>query len=43
LTGGTVGPEGSALDFICTLLAFAIFAWLYPAKKSESVQTLSAQ
>jgi membrane protease YdiL (CAAX protease family) len=43
LTGGSVGPEGSALDFICTLFAFAIFAWLYPAKKTESVQVSSAR
>jgi uncharacterized protein len=43
LTGGSVGPEGSALDFICTLLAFTIFAWVYPAKKTENVQVLSTQ
>jgi membrane protease YdiL (CAAX protease family) len=43
LTGGSVGPEGSALHFICTLLAFAIFAWLYPAKKTEPVEALPAQ
>jgi membrane protease YdiL (CAAX protease family) len=43
LTGGPVGPEGSALDFICTLLAVTIFAWLYPPKKTEPVQVLPAQ
>ena len=35
LTGGKVGPEGSVLDFIAMLLAFVIFAWLYPPQKSE--------
>jgi membrane protease YdiL (CAAX protease family) len=43
LTGGTVGPEGSALDFVCTLLALAIFAWLFSAKKTEPVHVLSAR
>jgi membrane protease YdiL (CAAX protease family) len=37
LSGGTVGPEGSSMDFLVFLLAFALFAWLYPAgKASES-------
>ena len=35
LTGGTVGPEGSTLNFVVFVLAFILFAWLYPAKKSE--------
>jgi membrane protease YdiL (CAAX protease family) len=35
LTGGSVGPEGSVLNFAVFVLAFAIFAWLYPAKKAE--------
>jgi CAAX protease family protein len=43
LTGGSVGPEGSALDFVCTLLALALFSRLYPAKKTESVQIAPAQ
>jgi membrane protease YdiL (CAAX protease family) len=34
LTGGTVGPEGSVFDFVAMLLAFVIFAWLYPSRKS---------
>jgi membrane protease YdiL (CAAX protease family) len=34
LTGGTIGPEGSVVDFVLMLLAFFIFARLYPAKKA---------
>lgn len=34
LTGGTIGPEGSVIDFVLMLLAFVIFVWLYPAKKA---------
>jgi len=32
LTGGTIGPEGSAIDFVVFLLTFIVFALLYPAK-----------
>jgi membrane protease YdiL (CAAX protease family) len=32
LTGGTVGPEGSALDFALFILLFVAFAKFYPAK-----------
>jgi membrane protease YdiL (CAAX protease family) len=35
LTGGVVGPEGSVLDFVALLLAFAVFAWMFPPRKSE--------
>jgi membrane protease YdiL (CAAX protease family) len=35
LTGGSVGPEGSVLNFAVFALAFALFAWLYPRKKAE--------
>jgi len=38
LTGGTVGPEGSAFSFLTMgILAFAIH-FLFPAKKSEPAQ-----
>jgi len=40
LTGGTIGPEGSVLDFVVFLIAFAIFAWLYPAGKTEMPEAL---
>jgi membrane protease YdiL (CAAX protease family) len=36
LTGGTVGPEASAIDFVVFLLAFILFAWLYPAKNAPT-------
>jgi len=35
LTGGTIGPEGSVLDFAAFLLSFVIFACLFPASKTE--------
>ncbi|HVB86727.1 MAG TPA: type II CAAX endopeptidase family protein [Candidatus Dormibacteraeota bacterium] len=35
LTGGTVGPEGSALNFAVFALALVLFAWLFPGKKNE--------
>lgn len=35
LTGGTIGPEGSVMDFVVFVLYFALFAWVYPAKKSS--------
>jgi uncharacterized protein len=33
LTGGTVGPEASLFVFVVFLIAFVIFAWLYPPIK----------
>ena len=36
LTGGTIGPEGSVFGFLLFLVAFVIFAWLYPPVKSEN-------
>lgn len=33
LTGGTIGPEGSVVDFVAFALAFALFAWVYRAKE----------
>jgi uncharacterized protein len=33
LTGGTIGPEGSVMDFVVFILAFALFNWANPAKK----------
>ena len=36
LTGGTVGPEGSAPGFLVLALAFVLFAWRFP---SEPVAT----
>jgi uncharacterized protein len=38
LTGGTIGPEGSVLDFVVFLIAFLVFAWLYPAKKLDDAE-----
>lgn len=29
LTGGSIGPEGSVIDFVLFLLSFVLFAWLY--------------
>jgi membrane protease YdiL (CAAX protease family) len=34
LTGGSIGPEGSVMDFVVFILAFALFTWAYPAKNS---------
>jgi membrane protease YdiL (CAAX protease family) len=34
LTGGTIGPEGSLIDFVVFALAFIAFAKLYPSKKN---------
>ena len=34
LTGGTIGPEGSAIDFLVIAVAFIAFAKLYPAKRN---------
>jgi membrane protease YdiL (CAAX protease family) len=41
LTGGTIGPEGSIMDFVVFLLAFALFAWLYPAKEPQQAALVS--
>lgn len=38
LTGGTIGPEGSILDFVLMALAFVVIAWLYPQKRETVVQ-----
>jgi len=38
LTGGTVGPEGSVLDFALFTLMFIAFAKFYPAKRDAAVQ-----
>jgi membrane protease YdiL (CAAX protease family) len=35
LTGGTVGPEGSVMEFLVFLLAFLLFNWRYPAKSRQ--------
>ncbi|MGH9716547.1 MAG: lysostaphin resistance A-like protein [Candidatus Acidiferrales bacterium] len=35
LTGGTVGPEASALNFVLFALAFVIFAWSFRRQKTE--------
>jgi len=34
LTGGSIGPEGSVIDFVLMLAAFLLFAKFYPAKKA---------
>jgi uncharacterized protein len=34
LTGGSIGPEGSVMDFIAIAICGALFAWAYPAKQS---------
>jgi membrane protease YdiL (CAAX protease family) len=36
LTGGSIGPEGSALDLALFLLAFVVFGLLHPAKNPET-------
>jgi membrane protease YdiL (CAAX protease family) len=36
LTGGTIGPEGSAMDFVVFVLAFILSHWAYPAKNGLS-------
>jgi uncharacterized protein len=40
LTGGTIGPEGSILDFILFAVAFLAFHFAYPANKPATAQTL---
>jgi hypothetical protein len=39
LTGGTVGPEGSVLNFVVFVLAFVIFALVYRSKKTDSADS----
>ena len=34
LTGGSVGPEGSVLEFVIILATFLLVAWLYPANSA---------
>jgi membrane protease YdiL (CAAX protease family) len=36
LTGGTPGPEGSAIDFLLLALFFFVFDRLYPVRKAQS-------
>ncbi|MGH9714604.1 MAG: lysostaphin resistance A-like protein [Candidatus Acidiferrales bacterium] len=35
LTGGSIGPEGSVMDFVVFALVFILFNWAYPAKKNS--------
>jgi len=37
LTGGSIGPEGSVFCFVTMGLQFLVAAWLFPAKKAQSV------
>jgi CAAX protease family protein len=34
ITGGTIGPEGSAVGFALFVVSFATFHWLYPPRES---------
>jgi hypothetical protein len=34
LTGGSIGPEGSALAFVVMAIAFLALNWAYPTKKA---------
>jgi len=34
LTGGTVGPEGSVICFVCVFLAILLFAWMYGGRRT---------
>lgn len=43
LTGGSIGPEGSVIDFALFLLSFVIFAWLYRPVQSSGQQPLSPE
>ena len=36
LTGGTIGPEGSVVDFFMLALAFAIFHFAYPSRPKQT-------
>lgn len=35
LTGGTIGPEGSVMDFVLFVIVFVLFNWAYLAKHSQ--------
>jgi hypothetical protein len=35
LTAGTIGPEGSVMEFVVFLLAFLLFNWVYPLKNRQ--------
>lgn len=35
LTGGTIGPEGSIFEFVMLVLAWVVFAWMYPPKPED--------
>ncbi len=37
LSGGTIGPEGSAVGFLLFAVSFAAFHWLYPGRESPRV------
>lgn len=41
LTGGSIGPEGSVVDFALFLISFVIFARLYPPRQITSQQPIS--
>jgi membrane protease YdiL (CAAX protease family) len=41
VTGGSVGPEGSAFTFIMIALLFVIFDRMYPAKKLQPIASYS--
>jgi membrane protease YdiL (CAAX protease family) len=43
LTGGSIGPEGSVIDFALFLLSFVIFAWLYRPVQSSGQQAPAAE
>jgi membrane protease YdiL (CAAX protease family) len=36
LTGVSIGPEGSVVDFALFLVSFLLFAWIYPATQAPS-------
>jgi membrane protease YdiL (CAAX protease family) len=42
LTGGTIGPEGSVIDFVVFAVAFIAFAKLYPSKKNAAAPQVNA-
>jgi uncharacterized protein len=39
LTGGTIGPEGSVVDFALLLAGFFVVALMFPAKRLQSTAT----
>jgi uncharacterized protein len=42
LTGGTIGPEGSAIAFALFVIYFAAFHWIYPGKKNKPLSEAPA-